>query len=183
MTRLFVAAWPTPDVVEALSDIARPPEHGVRWVPPSNWHITLRFVGEADAADAADLTERLAAVTLPRPLARLGPTIEQLGQRQVVVPVEGVDALAEVVRSATGAIGEPDRHRFHGHLTIARLGSGAGASVVGSPFRAEFEVAEIVIVASDLRQDGAVYTTLARFPTTRFDPVSRGDRRSRSRPS
>lgn len=164
MTRLFVAAWPTPEVVELLSDIAQPPEHRVRWVPKANWHITLRFVGEAGTPD--ELVDRLAAVALPRSPARLGPTIELLGRGQVVLPVEGVDRLAEVVRSATDGIGRPERHRFHGHLTIARLGSGANPSVVGTPFQAEFEVAEIAIVASDLRSDGAVYTTLARFPTT-----------------
>ena len=163
MSRLFVAAWPTPEAVEVLCGVARPADQDVRWVPKSNWHITLRFFGDADPAEVG---ERLSEVTLPRPLARLGPTIEQLGRRQVVVPVEGVDALAEVVRSATGGIGQPDRHRFHGHLTIARLGSGADPSVLGTPFRAEFEVAEIAVVASDLRPDGAVYTTLAHFPTT-----------------
>jgi 2'-5' RNA ligase len=163
MTRLFVAAWPTAEVIEALNDVARPPDHGVRWVPRSNWHITLRFVGDADVVD---LAERLAAVALPRALAALGPAIEQLGRRQIVVPVEGVDTLARVVRSATGGIGEPDRRRFHGHLTMARLAPGAHPSALGTPFLAEFEVAEIAVVASDLRSDGAVYTTLARFPTT-----------------
>ncbi len=163
MARLFVAVWPTPPVAEALAGIAQPNEAGVRWVSPLNWHITLRFVGDADVDG---LTQQLEDATLPAATARLGPRIEQLGPRQAVLPVDGVDALAHAVRAATEAIGEPDPHRFRGHLTIARLKPGSTTSVLGTPFSTVFDIEEVALVSSDLHADGPIYRTLARFPTT-----------------
>jgi 2'-5' RNA ligase len=82
-----------------------------------------------------------------------------------MVPVDGVDELARAVRAATADIGEPDRHLFRGHLTIARLGPNAHSTATGCPIQAEFEIDEIALVTSDLQPTGAVYTTIARFPT------------------
>jgi len=162
MVRLFVAAWPTTDALRTLALIPRPTGPGVRWVPEESWHITLRFLGEVEAVEVAD---RLAGADLPRATARLGPAIEQLGQRQIVVPVDGVDTLAGAVRSATEGIGGNDRRPFRGHLTIARLRPNARSPVAGRAVDAEFEIEEIALVSSDLQPDHAVYTTLARFPT------------------
>ena len=102
-------------------------------------------------------------------MARLGPTIERLDRRQLVIPVEGVDALAESVQAATADIGEPDRRRFWGHLTIARLKPDAASSVRNTEFEARFDIAEIALVASDLLPSGAVYRTVATFPTSAAD--------------
>jgi len=162
MVRLFVAAWPNVDVLRRVGLIPRPAEPGVRWVSEQNWHITLRFIGDAGADEVAD---RLAAADHPTATARLGPALEPLGQRQLVIPVHGVDALARSVRSATAGVGKTDRRPFRGHLTIARLGPSAHSTVVGHPIQAQFEIDEIALVTSDLQSDGAVYTTVARFPT------------------
>ena len=68
--RLFVAAFPSDEVVEALSSLPRPVEPGVRWVPPERWHATLRFLGDADPDEVA---ARLARVELPAATASVGP--------------------------------------------------------------------------------------------------------------
>lgn len=163
MPRLFVAAWPTDDVRAALRALPARPEPGVRPVPEANWHVTLRFVGEADPDVLSDLLGR---ARLPRVIARLRPAVERLDALQIVVPVEGVDPLAAAVRAASGAIGELDRRPFRGHLTVARAKPGARSALVGVPFDATFAVDEVAIVASDLLSTGAVYTTLAAFATT-----------------
>ena len=163
MARLFVAAWPTPAVTGLLAALDRPVEPGVRWVPPGNWHVTLRFIGEA-AID--EIASRLAGATLPRAIAQLGPAVIRLGGRQLVIPAEGVDALAAAVSTATAGIGHVDRHRFRGHLTIARLSPDTESAVAGRSIRGEFEIAEIALVAADLPATGAVYRTVASFPTT-----------------
>jgi 2'-5' RNA ligase len=162
VVRLFVAAWPNADVLRQIALIRRPTEPGVRWVPKANWHITLRFLGDADADAVAT---RLGTTELPRAVARLGPALEPLGRRQIVVPVDGVDGLAQAVRSATAGIGERDRHRFRGHLTIARLQPNARSTATGHSIQTEFEIDEIALVTSDLQATGAVYSTIARFPT------------------
>lgn len=163
MVRLFVAAWPPAAVSARLADLTRSTEPGVRWVPDRNRHLTLRFIGDADAGEVAD---RLAAATLPRVTATLGPAVEPFGRRLLAVPVEGVDPLAAAVRAATSGIGAEERRRFRGHLSIARLGRDACSSLSGHRLHDEFEVTEITLTNSELGPDGATYTTVARFATT-----------------
>ncbi len=163
MTRLFVAAWPGTDAHDALAGLPRPDdEPGVRWVRPANWHVTLRFIGDADTGE---VVERCANAVFPHAVARLGPVVERLDRRQIIVPVDGVDDLAAAVRRVTNGLGEPTRRPFLGHLTIARTKPGATSSAIGTPIETQFAIDEIALVASDLTPNGAVYTTVATFPT------------------
>lgn len=163
MARLFIAALPSEETIERLVDIAQPTEPGVRWVPRDNWHVTLRFIGEAEIDHVAAALE---GAGLPRAVARLGPAIERLDRRQLVIPVAGVDALAMSVQAATADIGELDRRRFRGHLTIARLKPPATSSLRDTTFEARFDVDDIALMASDLLPSGAVYRTVATFATS-----------------
>src|SRR5213592_1828525 len=45
MARLFVAVWPTPEVVALLSALDRPALPGGRWSAPEQWLVTLRPLG------------------------------------------------------------------------------------------------------------------------------------------
>lgn len=164
---MFVAAWPTDEAVAALNALLDvDDEPGIRPVPEQNWHVTLRFLGQASVDE---VRAALSGADLPPARARLGPVIERLGPRQIVVPASGVDELARAVRSATVDLGAPDRHPFRGHLTIARTKPKAPSRLVGLPFVAEFEIAEIALVESELRPTGAVYTTVARVAIERGD--------------
>ena len=92
--------------------------------------------------------------------------MRRLGPSALVVPVAGLDGLAAVVGDATAGVGLPPGPRsFTGHLTLARLRRGATADLTGTPFAAEFQVAEIVLVRSDLSRDGASYEVIGRWPT------------------
>lgn len=164
MTRLFVAVWPPDDVLDRLHDLERPRDQGVKWIPTENLHITLRFLGHADVDEVADALDQ---TSLPRVVARLGPSIDVLAERSLVVPVAGVDDLADVVRSATRGLGsERGRGRFVGHLTLARLARRARpARSAGRLFAASFDVTEVALVASTLADTGAVYETVATWPT------------------
>ena len=44
--RLFVAVVPPADAVAALGRLQHPEHPAIRWSPPSQWHVTLRFLGE-----------------------------------------------------------------------------------------------------------------------------------------
>jgi 2'-5' RNA ligase len=164
MTRLFVAIWPPDDVLERLADIERPKDQGVKWVPQENLHITLRFLGDADDAEVAD---RLDEVLLPAATAVVGPAFDLLGERSLISPVAGIDELASVVQQAVRGLGtEPERRRFQGHITVARLGRTARPRrSAGTRFDATFEVTEVALVESTLRDTGAVYDTIATWPT------------------
>ncbi len=116
--RLFVAVWPPLEVVEALAALRRKDEPGVRFVAPDLWHITLRFLGDTDVGLAIGALD---AATFPAARARLGPAVDVLAERALVVPVDGLDAMAAAVTKATRRIGDLPRKRFTGHVTLARV--------------------------------------------------------------
>ena len=160
--RLFLAIWPPEAVVAALRQLPRPTEPGVRWVPPETWHVTLRFFGEADPGE---ITAHLEGARLPAAEAALGPQVARLGRSVIVVPVSGLDDLADAARAATEGVGSFDDPRpFAGHLTLARLRNRSACGVAGTPVTARFDVDEIALVASTPTQDGPTYTTLGSFP-------------------
>jgi len=170
--RLFVAVIPPDDVVAELMQLRRKDQRGVRFVPPERWHVTLRFLGEADPDEVADA---LAGVHLDPAVALVGPGVDLLGERALVVPVQGVDRLAMTVTERTAHLGEPPRQRFTGHLTLARLKPGADLPpALGAFVRAEFDVDEVVLVSSRLDPDGARYDPITSWPlATAPDPADR----------
>ena len=162
MARLFLAVWPPEEVVADLMALPRKDQRGVRFVPPGNWHVTLRFLGEADPADVCAALEHVA---LPRATVRIGPGVDVMADRAVVVPVHGLDEIARLVNEHTAAIGEPPRKRFVGHLTVARVKPHvAMPRAVGMAVSGTFEPDEIALVRSRLDPDGARYDTVESWP-------------------
>ena len=162
MARLFIAVWPPEDVVEELTFLRRKDQRGVRFVRPEDWHITLRVFGEADPRD---VTDALAGINLPPARARLGPAVDVISERALVIPVAGLDAIAETAKQHTLRIGQPDRKRFVGHLTVARVKPRFPMpSTLGSLVSAEFDVYEIALVQSRLHAQGARYETIETWP-------------------
>jgi RNA 2',3'-cyclic 3'-phosphodiesterase len=160
--RLFFAIWPPADVIERLRVLPRADIDGVRWIAAEQWHVTLRFLGNADETEAAT---RMESVALPSATATVGPTTSRLG-RNLVIQVAGVDDLARVVAGVTADIGQPlDARGFTGHLTLARLAGNVPRSLTGQAFNAEFRVAEITLVNSETHPRGARYTIIARWLT------------------
>jgi len=162
MPRLFVAAWPPPAAIAMLHDLPRPDVDGLRWSRPDQWHVTLRFLGEADIHD---VTERLVGAHLPSATATFGPAVDRLGERILMIPVGGLDELAAAVRRATTGLGEPPGRHFRGHLTIARTRRPVDMPLLGTAVSGAFAVHEVALVESDLHADGTRYTTIATFPT------------------
>lgn len=161
VARLFLAVWPPAAVVDRLRTLPRPEQPGVRWVAPERWHVTLRFLG---AADPADVDACLAGRELPPAEASLGPAVSRLGRSVVVVPVGGLDRLADAVCTATATIGRPpDPRPFAGHLTLARLKHRAACGVAGTPVRASFRVKEVALVESATSGPDLRYRTIGRY--------------------
>lgn len=163
MTRLFFAVWPPDDVIDTLCELPRKDQRGVRFVPPENWHATLRFLGDADPERVVDAMRH---ATLPAATAKVGPAIDLLGTHSVVAPVTGLDDLAAAVIEATDGLGTlAPRPTYTGHITIARVKRGAVVrKVVGMLCAASFPVTDVALVESRLRPTGSVYTTLDTWP-------------------
>jgi RNA 2',3'-cyclic 3'-phosphodiesterase len=180
--RIFVAVDVAPHIKETLAGI--PDRLGtasrmLRWVPPDNLHLTLRFLGEITAAQAARVAE--AARQAARTAAPFSVTLDGLGafpspRRPRVVWVgiaDGADRLTALAR----ALEEEIVHRkfpreprsFQPHLTVARVRAGgpppdltaglanAGVSVIGTQ-----EVAALVVMESFLHPSGPEYREVAR---------------------
>ncbi|WP_208029645.1 RNA 2',3'-cyclic phosphodiesterase [Rhabdothermincola sediminis] len=162
MARLFIAVQPTEEVLDALAALPRPDDPGVRWTRREHWHVTLRFLGEADPEEAA---EALAGLDQPETEALLGPAVSRVGRFVVAIPVQGLDELAAAVRALTAGIGEPpDPRPFTGHLTLARLGRRAACGLAGAPFSARFPVREVELLRSTLTAEGPIHEVIARRP-------------------
>jgi RNA 2',3'-cyclic 3'-phosphodiesterase len=163
--RLFVAVWPSVEVLDAIASLPRPDVAGLRWTTRDQWHVTLRFLGRVDDVDAA-----MAAVQSIKAAGcevTVGPTLGRFGRRILHVPTHGLEEIAAATVAATGHIGEPPEPRpFKGHLTLARSRRGdtdlralAGATITGR-FRAD----EVTLVQSHLGGGGARYEVIERVP-------------------
>ncbi len=158
MARLFIAVWPPEEVVDELTALHRKDQSGVRFVRPENWHVTLRFLGDTELGE---VISALDGIVLGAARACLGPAVDVIAQRALVVPVGGLEELADGVIERTNHIGDPSRKRFIGHLTLARVKSNVQMPrVLGTLFNAEFDVEEIALVQSRLDPEGARYETI-----------------------
>lgn len=159
MSRLFVCLWPPDHVVGALEELHRKDQVGAKFVAPENWHVTLRFLGDADPNDVASA---LSTATFEATTVRLGPAVDIGNERVLFVPATGADELAAEVVDVTRSLGdEPVRQRFLGHVTIARIAKRANMPrALGAFIDAEWEPTEVALVESTLRPDGPRYDTL-----------------------
>ncbi len=150
--RLFVAVWPPTEIIERLSGLDRPHIDGLRWTTAEQWHVTLRFLGDADEVAAKEAFGRISADGPTT--AELGPVTGRFGRRVLHVPVSGLERLAAAAVAATADVGmAPDSRPFTGHVTLARARDRRGVdlrplsdmAVIGT-----WEVGEVTLVASHL---------------------------------
>jgi 2'-5' RNA ligase len=163
MARLFVAVWPPEEVAAQLTALHRKDQRGVRFVPPENWHVTLRFLGNSDPDEVIGALD---GASLPACRARMGPGVDVMHERALVIPVQGVEQLAAAVTARTARIGQPPGKRFVGHLTLARVKAHVPMPrVLGALFTAEFDVSDVALIESRLHPEGARYETIESWPT------------------
>ncbi len=169
--RLFFALWPPEAVVQRLHDLQRKALDGIdgRRTAADRLHLTLRFIGSVDTQTADCLTSAAAAIRIP-PFTL---EIDHLGvfPRARVVwagvshpPPELLDLAGTLERICRDCDLPPESRPFAPHLTLlrkaprhVRLSRTAIDPVV-------WPVREFVLVASDTRPEGAVYTVVERWP-------------------
>ena len=149
----------------------------VRWLPASGLHLTLRFVGDVDAGQLADLRAEVARAASGLPAARglfgdvrLFPTARR--PRVVAVEIGQADGLARIAGAlddavvATGLPAEP--RPLRPHVTLGRIKQGArGLPSLAVPSGAgALPVERVTLYRSDLEPSGARYTVIDRFPLT-----------------
>jgi len=179
--RGFVAVVPPGDVLDAIEARVAPVRaaHGdLRWNRREQWHVTLRFLGRVSDVDAllAALRESLAREPSVAAVSLGGSGAFANARRASVVWLgvrEGTDALARIaaaVEAASVAVGfEPEPRAFRAHLTVARVPTPRDVTAVLTALGDDeagraWPVDDVVLVSSDTRADGAVYSEVARIP-------------------
>lgn len=162
----------------------------VRWTATQNLHLTLRFLGETSAEQRDAVDSGLTALLQAQPSFALA--LHQLGcfptwRRPNIVWIDFSGAITSLgrlqhqVEQAVTSAGFPAEDRpFAPHLTIGRVRKDAGtherqqlgevlqreqarsASLLTTQ-TAQFTVAEVPFMQSDLRPSGPVYTLLASY--------------------
>jgi 2'-5' RNA ligase len=173
MLRLFVALELPLAVRDALL-AAMGGVAGARWQRDDQLHLTLRFIGEVDRHQAADVAAALGTVNVvPFRLSLAGPgSFDKRGRIDTlwvgVTPQDEVAALARRVDQALQRIGLPAETRaFLPHITVARFGREAG-SLGAFPLQPlpvqPFDVSGFGLWESVLTHDGADYRIVERYP-------------------
>lgn len=171
MLRLFVGIALPPELKLQLSLLAAGLP-GAKWVDPGNYHLTLRFIGEVDEGQAADIDDGLVQIRAPRFEVTLA-TIGHFGLRMLWVGIDRNPALQhlhEKVESVLNRLGfAPEERRYTPHVTLARL-KGTHQSKLQTYlsehalFRAmPFPVERFSLVASYLTKSGAIYEDQADY--------------------
>jgi 2'-5' RNA ligase len=145
---------------------------GARWVPPENYHITLRFIGETPRHTAEEIDLSLAGLRsrgFTLELSGVG-TMEKAGRVTAlwagVARNQALDHLRGKIETALQRCGLPaERRRFAPHVTLARLDDRVAeprlASWVQSHnlFRsAPVGIDRFTLFSSQLGKEQAVYT-------------------------
>ena len=173
--RLFIAIALPEDLRAQLSKL----HQGVpaaRWVDPDNLHLTLRFIGEADGAQAQDLDAALTQVRAERfDVTLTGVDCFGRGRKSRalwagIAPCPKLDCLRRKVEQAARAAGfAPEGRKFKPHVTLARFKGDPGFRLhdflaCHTAFRATpFTAQEFVLFSSVLAQTGAIYTSEATY--------------------
>lgn len=174
--RLFVAIDLPWDVRQLLSSLSGRGIPGARWVPPENYHLTLRFIGETPAYQAEEIDHALEALRSPSfdlTLAGLGVFSRSGRSTSLWAGAErnpALDHLRNKVETALQRLGlEPERRRFAPHVTLARLDGVPESKLAGflqehNLFRAPaVPVRHFTLFSSQLGKEQAVYTAEVEY--------------------
>lgn len=184
--RAFIAFELPENVLAALAavsaDLQRSlPTTALRWVPVSNMHLTLKFLGETQPEQASAISASLQRLgdtysAMPVSLERLGAFPNLRSPRVVWVGLQAPAALAQLaaeVDDAMSALGFGREARpFTPHLTLARVRreaqprqlAGLQSALAQQAVPAASGVLEqLVLFESQLKPSGAVYNSLARI--------------------
>jgi 2'-5' RNA ligase len=176
MIRLF-AALALPDAVRERLALVRGPLPGARWVPPENMHLTLRFIGEVEPPMAADIDTALGRIEAPAfelSLTEPGSFGSRGRVRALWAGVKKTDDLMRLqakIEVACVRVGlEPERRRYHPHVTLARCKNASQDSVNAFiAFHGGFDLPMIAVdrfylFSSRMGRSGSVYATEAVYP-------------------
>jgi RNA 2',3'-cyclic 3'-phosphodiesterase len=174
MPRLFTALEIPPEVAASLA-MLRGGLPGARWVEQENYHLTLRFIGDVDGAQARDVASILGSVARRSFELRLDGLSSFGGRkpRAVVAAVGQSTALYELqseherLMQRIGLTAEG--RKYTPHVTLARLRETSSRQVadyltVRAPYRSlPFRASRFVLFSSRASVGGGPYVVEAAY--------------------
>ena len=164
--RLFFALWPPRETARALAEWARAVQKdaGGRATAEETIHLTLAFLGNADASKASAAAESVGSspFELPIDTAKYWKhnKIVWVGPRTIPAALgELVSQLHPSLKSAGFVL---EDRPFAAHVTLVRK-AGVPTSIPSLP-EVRWPVTDFVLVRSVPDSRGARYETLERFP-------------------
>ncbi|MFC4987648.1 RNA 2',3'-cyclic phosphodiesterase [Saliphagus infecundisoli] len=181
--RLFVSVDLPDGLASAVADLQAEFEDasGLSFTDPEQAHLTLKFLGDVEAACLPELEAELAAAVDESEIGPFDARFEGLGvfpeMEYITVVWLGVSAggdelqrLHETIEDRTTAMGfEPEPHEFTPHVTLARMDHAGGKELVQEVVRerdptvGESRVEAVRLTESRLEREGPVYETVASF--------------------
>ena len=182
--RLFIALTLTSEVQSELTRFVETlkPAAGstIRWVKPTNLHLTLKFLGEVreqNSKQVLDAVRQVANETLPFTFSLQGSGVfpDWRHPRVLWVGVQSAEPmvhLSERLDKNLQTLGfSPEGRPFNPHLTIGRVNDGMSEthlkglmtqfSQIENRLFGSIQAEEMHIIKSDLRPEGPIYTIWA----------------------
>jgi len=179
--RLFVAIDLPYEVrrnLELLLQLLRP-KADLQWSPPSNLHITTKFIGEWPEEELDFLTEALSEVPAEGEfridIQGLGWFPDGKNPRVFWAGIHGGESLPRLARATEDACASAgiarENRPYSPHLTLARIRRPADLSALlravenlPSDHFGRFTATHFHLYESKLRPGGSIYAKLASFP-------------------
>jgi 2'-5' RNA ligase len=151
----------------------------MRWLPPENIHLTVKFLGDVHEPDLPIICEvmrRLAADAAPMrfDVTGIGAFPPKGAPRVVWAGVEGdVAPLKTLVEEMELALAEeagirPEGRAFHPHLTLGRVKSTRNVAQLSDAIQAQssetfgtFTATGVTLFMSKLTREGSIFTRMA----------------------
>ena len=177
--RTFICIELPAHILERIAELQsqlKPLADGVSWTKPEGIHLTLKFLGDVESGRIGAIAEAVARAcqgiaAFPVTIAGSGafpnpgrPRVLWIGVREISGKLMKLQSRIE---EELAALGYPrEERRFSPHLTMARIKAPDSAPGICKELQQRgfapeiFTAFSIIVMRSDLKYDGAVYTPL-----------------------
>lgn len=158
-------------------------ESAIKWVPPNNIHLTLKFLGNVADQDIPEICDAVShAASEFQPFSFTVGTCgcfppKGLARVLWIGIIDGQSELKQLAKRIdhwTNKLGFPlETRAFNGHLTLARIRQANAAKAVARTVEqmpvetlGRQTVSQITVFQSELKPGGPIYTPLHHAPLT-----------------
>jgi RNA 2',3'-cyclic 3'-phosphodiesterase len=180
--RTFIALPTVPEIQNQIATIQaelKGSQADVKWDSPDKFHITLKFLGDVESSQidqiSSSITSLVKAATPFEVIYHGVGAFPNLHNPRVIwigiTPQPVLIELQTKLESACVELGFPPEERpFHPHITLGRVKGNRNIDCLTEATKTctfepmKMHCPEVVLMKSDLRPGGSIYTILDSFP-------------------